>query len=121
MNIGITGQKGINVRYAIVDNTITFQFVVSEGYPYNFTLKNAYSVDFPDVENCYTCGDSLVDAMEMASDVLAMMLCFREKEKKPIPVATPIKEIQTNADSFATLILCDTTDYPLVECEPNAE
>ena len=58
---------------------------------------------------------------EMASDVLAMMLCFREKEKKPIPVATPIKEIQTNADSFATLILCDTTDYPLVECEPNAE
>ena len=62
-----------------------------------------------------------VDAMEMASDVLAMMLCFREKEKKPIPVATPIKEIQTNADSFATLILCDTTDYPLVECEPNAE
>ena len=83
-------------------------------YPAIFTKEknNAYSVDFPDVENCYTCGDSLVDAMEMASDVLAMMLCFREKEKKPI---------QTNADSFATLILCDTTDYPLVECEPNAE
>lgn len=80
-------------------------------YPAIFTKEknNAYSVDFPDVENCYTCGDSLVNAMEMASDVLAMMLCFREKEKKPIPVATPIKEIQTNADSFATLILCDTT------------
>ncbi|MCI7259397.1 MAG: type II toxin-antitoxin system HicB family antitoxin [Ruminococcus sp.] len=92
-------------------------------YPAVFTKEenNAYSVDFPDVENCYTCGNSLVNAMEMASDVLAMMLCFREKEKKPIPVATPIKEIQTNADSFATLILCDTTDYPLVECEPNAE
>ena len=75
-------------------------------YPAIFTKEknNAYSVDFPDVENCYTCGDSLVDAMEMASDVLAMMLCFREKEKKPIPVATPIKEIQTNADSFATVI-----------------
>ena len=55
-------------------------------YPAIFTKEknNAYSVDFPDVENCYTCGDSLVDAMEMASDVLAMMLCFREKEKKPI-------------------------------------
>ena len=36
--------KGYNVRYAIVDNTITFQFVVSEGYPYNFTLKNAYQL-----------------------------------------------------------------------------
>ena len=67
-------------------------------YPAVFTKEenNAYSVDFPDVENCYTCGNSLVNAMEMASDVLAMMLCFREKEKKPIPVATPIKEIQTN-------------------------
>ena len=36
--------KGYNVRYAIVDNTITFQFVVSEGYPSNFTLKNAYQL-----------------------------------------------------------------------------
>ena len=36
--------KGYNVRYAIVDNTITFQFVVSEGYQYNFTLKNAYQL-----------------------------------------------------------------------------
>ena len=88
------------------------------------TLITQHEGDFlvyvPDFD-IYTEGADIVDAMEMASDVLAMMLCFREKEKKPIPVATPIKEIQTNADSFATLILCDTTDYPLVECEPNAE
>ena len=51
-------------------------------YPAIFTKEknHVYSVDFPDVENCYTCGDSLVNAMEMASDVLAMMLCFRENE-----------------------------------------
>ena len=67
-------------------------------YPAIFTKEknNAYSVDFPDVENCYTCGNSLVDAMEMASDVLAMMLCFREKEKKPILLRSKkFKQMQT--------------------------
>lgn len=90
-------------------------------YPAIFTEEenNAYSVDFPDVENCYTCGDSLIDAMEMASDVLAMMLCFREQEKKPIPEATPLHKLKTEKNSFATLILCDTTNYPLLECKPD--
>lgn len=91
-------------------------------YPAIFTKeKNGYSVNFPDVENCFTDGDSLINAMEMAEDVLTMMLCFREQEKKLIPPATPIQEIKTDADSFTTLILCDTTNYPLVECVPNEE
>ena len=37
-------EKGYNVRYAIADNAITFQFCVSKGYPYNFTLNNAYQL-----------------------------------------------------------------------------
>lgn len=88
-------------------------------YPAIFTEEDgtAYSVTFPDIENCYTCGNSLIEAMEMAADVLAMMLCFREREQQTIPVATPISEIQTNSHCFATLILCDTTNYPLKECK----
>lgn len=37
---------GHNVRYAVdtKNNTITFQFCVSEGYPYNFRLNNAYQL-----------------------------------------------------------------------------
>ena len=37
---------GHNVRYAVdtKNNTITFQFCVSEGYPYNFSLNNAYQL-----------------------------------------------------------------------------
>ena len=36
--------KGVGVRYAIVDDAITFQFLVSEAYPYNFSLNNAYQL-----------------------------------------------------------------------------
>ncbi len=92
-------------------------------YPAVFTEeKNGqFSVDFPDVSGCFTGGNSLVNAMEMAEDALAMMLCYFEKKKRELPPVTPITKIQTNTGSFATLILADTTDYPLVECEANAE
>lgn len=39
-------EKGYNVRYAIVDDAITFQFCVSEEYPVNFKLNNAYQLTF---------------------------------------------------------------------------
>lgn len=37
---------GHNVRYSVdtKNNTITFQFCVSYGYPYNFSLNNAYQL-----------------------------------------------------------------------------
>ncbi|MDE6036620.1 MAG: type II toxin-antitoxin system HicB family antitoxin [Ruminococcus sp.] len=92
-------------------------------YPAIFTPEpnGLFSVDFPDVSGCYTSGESLIDAMEMAEDVLAMMLCFMEQKGESIPSATPIKDITTTGDSFATLIICDTTDYPLLECEPDEQ
>lgn len=87
-------------------------------YPAVFTKEDGgYFVNFPDVKSCYTDGVSLVDAIEKAKDVLAMVLCIMEKEKATLPSATPISEIQTGTESFATLILCDTTDYPIVDCE----
>lgn len=90
--------------------------------PAVFTKESGgYSVNFPDVEGCYTCGDSLVEAIEMAEDALALMLCSHEKDGEPIPQASPIKDVKADSDSFVTLILADTTNYPLVECDPNDE
>lgn len=84
-------------------------------YPAVFTRdkEGYYYVNFPDVPSCYTDGDTLAEAIENASDVLALMLCDMQKEA--IPAATPIKDIKTDADSFTSLILCDTSHYPLVE------
>ena len=43
-------------------------------YPAVFTAESegVYSVNFPDLKNCYTCGDDLADAFEMAKDVLSL-------------------------------------------------
>ena len=49
-------------------------------YPAVFTPEEAgkYSVYFPDIDGCYTCGDDLADGMEMAEDALALMLTHLE-------------------------------------------
>lgn len=92
-------------------------------YPAVFTHEEngLFSISFPDVKGCHTSGSNLLDGMEMAEDALALMLCCREKDGEPIPAVTPVKDIKVDEDSFVTLIKCDTTDYPLVECEPPYE
>ncbi len=49
-------------------------------YPAVFTPEDngQFSVNFPDLESCYTCGDDLGDALYMAEDVLAMTLVSYE-------------------------------------------
>ena len=73
--------------------------------------KGAYSVFFPDLDGCYTCGDNLQDAIMMAEDVLAFYLYDKEKEEDKIPVPTPLKEVKTDEGEFVNYIACDTIDY----------
>ena len=81
-------------------------------FPAVFEKEDAgYSVSFPDIEGCYTCGEGLAEAMNMAEDALALMLLHMEKEKKPIPEASALKDIQTSGDAFASYISCDTLEY----------
>lgn len=56
-------------------------------YPAIFTSEpdGGYSVYFPDLEGCYTCGDTLADALFMAEDALALILYGYEKDQRPIP------------------------------------
>lgn len=81
-------------------------------YPAVFSKEdNFYTVTFPDFENCYTQGDDLQDAYEMASDVLCLTLYNLEEQKKAIPAASPISSLTTSADGFASLVSCDTLEY----------
>ena len=45
-------------------------------YPTVFTPEKdgGYSVLFPDLEGCFTCGDNLADAIFMAEDALALVM-----------------------------------------------
>lgn len=81
-------------------------------YPAIFTKEGAfYTVCFPDLEGCYTQGDSLQDAYEMASDVLCLTLYNLEEEKASIPPASETSAIKTGKDEFVSLVACDTLEY----------
>ncbi len=70
-----------------------------------------YSVRFPDFDSCYTQGDDLQDAIEMAEDILCMTLYNLEEANEPIPKPSEIHSIVTDEDEFVTLISCDTIEY----------
>jgi predicted RNase H-like HicB family nuclease len=82
-------------------------------FPAIFTKEDdgKYSVVFPDIESCYTGGDDMADAIEMAEDVLCLTLYDMEKDGKAIPPASDCKTVKTGDDDVVSLIRCDTETY----------
>ena len=81
-------------------------------YPAIFTPEEkGYSINFPDLEGCFTCGDSLQEGLEMARDVLALVLYGYEKEEKVIPKPTERDEINVETGEFVNYVMCDTMEY----------
>ena len=82
-------------------------------YPAVFTPEDngMYSINFPDLEGCYTCGDSLEDGIEMAQDALALVLYGYEKEDKTIPVPSECTKVKLEEGQFVNYIVCDTLAY----------
>lgn len=81
-------------------------------YPAIFTKEeNTYSVVFPDIEGCVTCGDTLPDAMEMAEDALCLMLYDHEEDGEEIPNPTDIRKIRVDENSIVSMVCCDTVEY----------
>ncbi len=80
--------------------------------------EGGYYVTFPDLENCFTDGDTQEEALENANDVLNLML-YDEKAEN-IPEHTNINDIKVPKNGFASLILADTEAYrEVIERENN--
>ncbi len=82
-------------------------------YPAIFTPEadGGFSVVFPDLESCYTCGDDMADTLIMAEDVLALTLYGYEKDHRAIPAPSQRKDIDADGDSFVNFVSCDTLEY----------
>ena len=72
---------------------------------------NVYFVNFPDIDGCFTQGENIQDAFDMAQDVLCLTLYNLEESKKEIPKPSDLKKISTNDSEFVSLISCDTLEY----------
>lgn len=71
--------------------------------------EGGFIVSVPDISGCFTEGDSMAEAMEMAKDALETMLVHYEDNKKDIPPASDIKSIKT--DFIVSYILADTDEW----------
>lgn len=82
-------------------------------YPAVFTQgeNGFYYVRFPDISGCITTGKDLQDALDMAKDVLCLMLYELEQNGAEIPAASAVNGIPCGSDGFASLIDCDTDWY----------
>ena len=81
-------------------------------YPAVFTPEDAgYSVNFPDLKNCFTSGATLEEAMDMANDVLCLTLYDLEQAGAPIPAASAVNAVPHTSSEFVSLVGCDTIAY----------
>lgn len=82
-------------------------------YPAVFTKEDngQYSVSFPDIENCFTGGDDMAEAIEMAEDALCLMLYHMGEGGEHIPEPSDPKSVQLKENEIVSLICCDTIFY----------
>lgn len=81
-------------------------------YPAVFTEEDCgYSVSFPDLPNCFTSGETLGEAIEMAADVLCLTLYEMEQAGTEIPAPSALRDISVGEKEFVNFIPCDTVEY----------
>lgn len=82
-------------------------------YPAKFNKEDngQYSVMFPDIPGCFTGGNDMSDAIEMAEDALCLMLYDMEDKNKSIPPPSDPQKVKTDENSVVSLVHCDTIEY----------
>ena len=71
----------------------------------------SYWVEFPDLPGCQSCGDTLEETIDAASDALGLYLySLKEDGRTPAP-PSDIKELTADESSFVSLVTCDVAKY----------
>lgn len=81
-------------------------------YPAIFQQEeDGYFVSFPDLEGCFTEGDNLEQAYDMAFDALGLYLTHLEDSKENIPTPSKPSNIQLGCNQFVIMIAFDMLAY----------
>lgn len=82
-------------------------------YPVVFTQDSdgSYMACAPDLPGMVTCGRTIEEAVDMATDACEMWLWDAEKKKEVIPHASDLKSISIEEGQQVALILADTDAY----------
>jgi len=81
-------------------------------YPASFspTGGGAYGIYFPDLE-INTDGTSMLHALDMAQDALALTLCGLEDIGRPFPQVSSPQNIPVPAGGFVSMVVTDVGTY----------
>ena len=82
-------------------------------YPAIFTPadEGGYTVEFPDLPGCFTEGDDLIEAIEMAADAASGWILGEIEEGREYPRASSISDIAVSSDGIANLVVLDMDSY----------
>lgn len=72
--------------------------------------EGGFWISFPDLPECFTEGDDMKQAYEMAVEALGLALVNRKEEKEEIPVPSEIDKIQ-NEEGIFVVIEFDMQEY----------
>ena len=74
--------------------------------------EGGVAIGGPEMEGCYTQGDTMVEAVEMAEDALNLMLWDKEENKEPIPHPSMPQDIRLEDPSDCIVwVSADTFKY----------
>lgn len=74
-------------------------------YPSIFSFDDdGISVEFPDLEGCFTCGDTTKEAIKNAKEAMGLHLFGMEEDNEVIPEPTDIKDIKLENNQTIVLI-----------------
>lgn len=71
---------------------------------------NGYWVMFPDVDGCFSDGETVADTISNASEALGMHLCSFLDQGEELPSVSNIEALHPE-DGFATLVVTDPYLY----------
>lgn len=73
--------------------------------------KGAYTVEVPDLPGCVSEGDSLADAILMATDAASGWVLDELEDGRPAPAASPLEDITPDPDGFVNMLVLDMDSY----------
>lgn len=73
--------------------------------------EGGFWITFPDFPECFTDGDNMEQAYEMAVDALGLTLTSRQEEKLPVPPASDPSQIHLEPDCFLVVVEFDMIAY----------
>lgn len=73
--------------------------------------EGGFWISFPDLPECFSQGENMEQAYEMAVEALGLALTSREQEKQPIPVASDPSALTVESGSFLVVVGFDMLAY----------